>query len=554
MNSILKRLFFSGIILSLFSSILCAQQGWDTVAVILHAIVPPTFPSMDYNVLSFGADSSGKVESSSAFKRAIDTCSLLGGGRVVVPKGTYLTGAIRLKSNVNFYVSSGTTIKFSTDTAKYMPVVYTRFESTELMNFSPLIYAYGDSNIAVTGSGTLDGQATSSNWWAWKSKSSSDTTILNTMVNNNIPVAQRIFGSGHYLRPNFFQPYSCKNVLIQDVTLKDSPMWFINPILCTNVSVLNVTVTANSDDTRPNTDGCDPECCTNVLIQGCKFNTGDDCVAIKSGRNADGRRVNIPCKNIIIQNCSMTDGHGGITVGSEVSGSVRNVFAQYDTMNSSNLQYGIRFKSNMARGGTIENCYYKNIVMMQVLYNVLYATLSYGGEKGSYIPTLKNIYLDSITCSKASSTMLSLTGLSASNISNIVFSNCAFTNISSKTIDTSYVTGLKFSNTILNGSTLTGLATASSTLPVQYMLEQNYPNPFNPSTTISYSIPAGTQNTVSLRVYDIIGREIAILVNGTKAAGSYNALWNASACASGMYIAKLTVGKTVQSIRMLLVK
>jgi hypothetical protein len=553
----MKNIFYRLSILALFLSAyttLHAQTGWDTVAVILQSITQPTFPATDWNILNFGADSSGKLESTSAFKRAIDTCTLLGGGRVVVPKGTYLTGPLRLRSNVNLYVASGATIKFSTDTSKYTPVVYTRFESTELMNFSPLIYAYGDSNIAVTGSGTLDGQATSSNWWAWKSKSSSDTTILNAMVNNNIPVAQRIFGSGHYLRPNFFQPYSCKNILIQDVTLKDSPMWFINPVLCTNVSVLHVTVTANSDDTRPNTDGCDPECCTNVLIQGCKFNTGDDCVAIKSGRNADGRRVNVPCKNVIVQNCSMTDGHGGVTVGSEVSGSVRNVFARYDTMNSANLQYGIRFKSNMARGGTIENCYYKHIVMTQVSYNVLYGTLSYGSEKGSYTPTLKDIYLDSVTCSKASSTMLSLAGLSSSYISNVVISNCTFTNISSKTIDTSYVTGLKFSNTTLNGTVLTSVNTASSSLPVQYSLQQNYPNPFNPSTTISYSIPVGTYGYTSLRVYDIMGREIATLVNETKSAGSYNAVWNASACASGVYVAKLTTGNTIQAIRMLLIK
>jgi hypothetical protein len=540
------------LIFSFSHSVVYAQQGWDTVAVILKAIVPPVFPSTDYNVLSFGADSSGNAESTSAFKHAIDTCSLLGGGRVTVPKGTYLTGAIRLKTNVNLYVSSGATIKFSTDTAKYMPVVYTRFESEELMNFSPLIYAYGDSNIAVTGSGTLDGQATSSNWWAWKSLSDNDTTALNTMVNNGTPVAQRIFGSGHYLRPNFFQPYSCKNVLVQGVTFKDSPMWFINPVLCTNVSILNVTATANSSDTRPNTDGCDPECCTNVLIQGCKFNTGDDCVAIKSGRNADGRRVNVPCKNIIIQNCSMTDGHGGVTVGSEVSGSVRNIFARYDTLNSSNLQYGIRFKSNTARGGTMENCYYKNLVMVKVSNNPLYATLSYGGEKGSYQPVLKDIYLDSITCTKASSTMLSLTGLSTSYISNIVVSNSTFTNISSKTIDTSCVSGLKFVNCTLNGATLTAIEQHAAAAPLQFSLQQNYPNPFNPTTAIHYTLASTTQ--ICLRVYNILGCEVVTLINEIKTVGTYTAIFDASKLASGVYIAKLTAGNATRSMRMLLVK
>jgi polygalacturonase len=258
--------------------------GWNYVPIILQSVISPQFPNRDILITSFGAIGDGNTDCTQAFAKAIDSCNNAGGGRVVVPAGTYLTDAIHVKSNVNLFVDSAATIKFSTDTAKYMPVVYTRFESVECMNFSPLIYAFEQTNIAITGKGTLDGQATSGNWWAWKNLSAADTTILNAMVANGIPVEKRIFGSGHHLRSNFFQPYRCTNVLVQGVSFKDSPMWGVNPVLCQNVSILNVSVTANSSDTRPNTDGCDPECCTNVLIKGCSFSNGDDCIAIKIGR------------------------------------------------------------------------------------------------------------------------------------------------------------------------------------------------------------------------------------------------------------------------------
>jgi polygalacturonase len=271
MNS--NKLFLAAMLLALpCSSVAFHQQttdttGWNYVPFILQSIIPPTFPSLEFRVTAFGADSMGVSDCTNAFKAAIDSCAQAGGGKVVVPAGIYLTGPIHLRSNINLYVAKDATIKFSTDTAKYLPAVYTRFESVECMNFSPLIYAFEQTNIAITGEGVLDGQATDSNWWAWKSLSGADTTILNTMVASGVPVEQRIFGSGHHLRPNFFQPYRCTNILVQGVTFKDSPMWGVNPVLCQNVTILNVTVTANSGGSRPNTDGCDPECCTNVLIK-----------------------------------------------------------------------------------------------------------------------------------------------------------------------------------------------------------------------------------------------------------------------------------------------
>jgi polygalacturonase len=528
-------------------------SGWGQVPSIILSILPPQFPDKDFFITSSGALGNGTTDCTAAFASAVDSCTNAGGGRVVVPAGTYLTGPIVLKNNVNLYIAAGATVKFSTDSAKYMPVVYTRFEGVECMNFSPLIYAFEQSNIAVTGEGTLDGQAADANWWAWKNLSSADTAILNTMVANSIPVEQRIFGSGHYLRPNFFQPYRCANILVQGVTFKDSPMWGVNPVLCQNVSILNVTVTANSGGTRPNTDGCDPESCTNVLISGCYFSNGDDCIAIKSGRNADGRRVNVPCTNVIIQNCKMQDGHGGITIGSETSGGISNIFAENDTMSSANLQYALRFKSNSKRGGTLENFYYRHIYAGQVSKNVVHAELNYGSETGSYIPIMRNVFIDSLACLKALGYAISMHGLSNSLISNIAVTNSTFTNITKNTLDTQYVSGLKFTNVKLNGTLLTSVEDRLTvTNPRTFWLKQNYPNPFNPATIISYHISAAGH--VKLNVYDMLGREVAVLVNEEKSAGTYEVTFNGNSCASGVYLCRMQAGSFIATNKLVLEK
>src|SRR5205823_3301880 len=180
-----------------------------------------------------------------------------------------------------------------------------------------------------------------------------------------------------YLRPNFIQPYRCRNVLIEGVTIVRSPMWEINPTLCTNVTVRGVTINSHG----PNNDGCDPDSCRDVLIEGCTFDTGDDCIAIKSGRNADGRRLHVPSENIIVRGCRMKDGHGGVTVGSEISGHVRNVFAENCRMDSPNLETALRIKNNAARGGLLENFYFRNLTIGQVIHAVV--TIDFNYEEGA---------------------------------------------------------------------------------------------------------------------------------------------------------------------------
>lgn len=372
-------------------------DAWDKVEDILRQISPPSFPDRDFLVTAYGAVGDGTVDCTEAFRKAVMACVEAGGGRVVVPEGRFLTGPIHLKSNVNLHVVKGATILFSTDPADYLPLVHTRWEGVELMGYSPLIYAFEQKNIAITGEGILDGQANETNWWPWKGQKkhgwiegtpnqTEPRAALFQMAEDGVPVSERKFGEGSYLRPQFVQPYRCENVLIEGVTIINSPMWILNPVLCTNVTIQGVTVESQG----PNSDGCDPESSRNVLIKDCHFNTGDDCIAIKSGRNADGRRINVPSENIVIQNCTMENGHGGVVIGSEISGGVRNVFAENCRMNSPLLDRALRIKTSSMRGGVVENVYLRNIEVGQVAQQVIRVNMFYE-DSGSFMPTVRNV-------------------------------------------------------------------------------------------------------------------------------------------------------------------
>ena len=424
---------------SLFFLTVHAQQipvdsvtGWGQVKNILAAIKAPIFPGKNFSVIKYGAKGDGITDCTQAFKDAIEACNKAGGGKVVVPKGVFLSGAIHLKSNVNLYISEKATIKFYTEPGKYLPVVFTRFESVECYNYSPLIYAYGQENIAVTGKGLLDGQADDTNWWKWKgSKDPNEknqkesVNKLNKMGEDGTPVSERIFGENYYLRSSFIQFIKCKNILIDGISIVRSPMWEINPVLSENITVQNIRISSLG----PNNDGCDPESCKNVLIKNCVFNTGDDCIAIKSGRNNDGRRVNVPSENIVIQNCRMNDGHGGVVIGSEISGSVRNVFAENCVMDSPNLDRALRIKTNSVRGGIVENIYLRNIKVGQVNEAVILVSFQYQeGDAGKFTPIVRNIIVSNVTSEK-SDYGLYLDAYERSPVTNLVIENCKFNGV-----------------------------------------------------------------------------------------------------------------------------
>ncbi len=423
----------SGLLTSFFTGAHGSSDGWGEVPRILARIKPPTFPNRDFNITKFGAVGDNKTDCTEAFRKAIAACSGAGGGRVVVLAGEFSTGAIHLKSNVNLHVSSGGTIRFSRDPKKYLPLVFTRWEGIELMNYSPFIYAFKQENVAITGEGTIDGQSDCEHWWPWKGRKNcgwkegdpDQTKARNTlldMAEKGVAVRERVFGEGSYLRPQFIQPYGCKNVLIEGVTLRNSPMWQVHPVLSTNVTVRKLTIISSG----PNTDGCDPECCTDVLIKDCFFDTGDDCIAIKAGRNADGRRLHTPSHNIVIQGCRMKDGHGGVTVGSEISGGVRNVFAEDCQMDSPNLDFAIRIKNNAMRGGLLENIYVRDITVGQVSTAAITIDFYYEeGEAGKFTPVVRNVDIRNLKSQKAKHALY-LRGFKQAPISNVVIENCDF--------------------------------------------------------------------------------------------------------------------------------
>lgn len=433
------------------------KDAWESeVPKILARIKAPVFPKRDFVITRFGARNGDQNDSTAAINAAIDACKKAGGGRVVIPEGEFSAGAIRLKSNVNLFIGKGATLKFSTDPNKY-PLVHTRWEGMECMNFSPFIYAFEQTNIAVTGEGTLDGQANVQNWWPWIGRTQygwrdgepnqrAARAKLYKMMEDGVPVEKRVFGEGSYLRPNFIQPNRCKNVLIEGVKIINSPMWEIHPVLSENITVRNVRISSHG----PNNDGCDPESCKDVLIENCFFDTGDDCIAIKSGRNEDGRRIGIPTENIIIRGCEMKDGHGGITVGSEISGGVRNIFAENCKMDSPNLDHALRVKNNAARGGLLENFYFRNIIVGQVAHAVITIDFNYEeGAKGKYKPVMRNYVVENVRSGK-SKFAVDLQGLDNAPISNVKLEDMTFDNVANGSI-VKNVNGLMLNGVKVNG-------------------------------------------------------------------------------------------------------
>lgn len=436
-----------------------APAGWDLVPRILERITPPTFADRTFDITTFGARDRPSEDATEAIRRAVAACSAAGGGRVVVPAGRFVTGPVHLASNVNLHLEADATLAFVRDPNAYLPLVLTRFEGMELWNYSPLIYAIDATNVAVTGRGTLDGQADFDHWWSWKgawknvaARPGQPTQIparlrLAEMVEAGVPLSDRIFGDGAYLRSSFVQPYRCQNVLIEGVSVINSPMWEIHPVLCRNVIVRDVTVRTHG----PNNDGCNPESSADVLIERCTFDTGDDCIALKSGRNAEGRRLNVPVENVIIRDCVMRDGHGGVVVGSEASGGARNIFAERCRMDSPRLDRALRFKTNSVRGGTIEHVYMRDVTVGQVAEAVVTADFFYEeGDTGLFPPTLRDVELRNVTSQKSRYGLL-LRGYAHSPISEVRVIDCRFDGVTEGDRIES-VRDLTFVNTHVNGA------------------------------------------------------------------------------------------------------
>jgi polygalacturonase len=439
---------------------------WQRAALIVAGVRPPRFPARDVRITDYGARGDRTTLNTAAIARAIEACSAAGGGRVVVPAGDFLTGAIHLRSNVNLHVQQGATLRFSTDPAHY-PLVFTRWEGVELMNYSPLIYARRQRNIAITGAGTLDGQGNAQHWWSWKGKwggtidhgwregmpdQRAARARLFQMAEDRVPVGKRVFGDGAFLRPAFIQPYDCDNVLIEGVRIRNAPFWNIHPVLCRNIIVRGVDVFGHG----PNNDGLDPESCDGMLIEACQFDTGDDCIAVNSGRNEDGRRLAAPAQNIVIRDCRMKEGHGGITVGSQISGGARWIFAERCQLSSPDLWYAIRFKNNALRGGLLENFHYRDITVGEVSRAAIACDFNYEeGANGRFTPRLNGVRIERLRATNATR-VLDSQGLPAAPVGDLTLSDCSFDGVTQPSI-VRHTRSIRLDRVRVNGRTVSSL-------------------------------------------------------------------------------------------------
>ncbi len=415
-------------------------DGWDQVPEILSRIVPPTFPNRDFKVTDYGAAGDGVTNCNPAFNKAIAACTKAGGGRVVVPKGTFLSnGPIHLDNNVNLHVTKNAKIIFGTNFDDYLPHVRVRWEGTECYNYSPLIYAYKKTNIAITGSGTLNGQAEST-WAKWPLKLKPGTTTneqLRKMNHDNVPAEQiKIFG-----KPTMIEPFECKNVLIEGVTMEDYPFWCVHPTFCTNVTIRKLKILSHN----ANNDGIDPDSCTDVLIEDCYLDQSDDCLAIKAGRDNSAWRAGKPCQNIIIRN--MPTNFEGIAIGSELSGGVRNVFVYDCKYDDGNVLY---CKSNLDRGGFIKDIYIKDLDIGKA--RIIRLRNNYHGYRGGNFPTeFRNINIEDVHIKQGSNETISITGVEGALVYDVFLKNIVVDTVSPPVLQIRLAENVVLTNVSIDG-------------------------------------------------------------------------------------------------------
>lgn len=417
----MKRIIFPTVVccvlLGMLSPVYALQYDTALRDSILNNISGATIRDNTLNVCDYGALGNGKKDCKPAFDRAIKKAVKQGGARIVVPAGTYyLCGPIQLQSNICLDLEEGSVLKFSPD-PRYYPLVNSSWEGTRLYNYSPFIYAFGATDIAIIGKGTIDGNAMST-FATWRDIQRPDLQASRKMNHEETAVESRIFGEGHYLRPHLVQFYQCKNITLEGVFITNSPFWCIHLLQSENIICRSL----RYDAKLVNNDGIDPESSRNILIEDIHFNNGDDNVAIKSGRDHDGRNVGMPSENIIIRRCHFKGLHA-VVIGSEMSGGVQNVFVE-DCDYAGYCKRGIYIKTNPDRGGFVRNIYVKNCHFGEV-EDLFYATSMYAGEglDNHYFTQVENIYLENVSCQQVHAAALVLQGTKQEPIRNVIFKN-----------------------------------------------------------------------------------------------------------------------------------
>ena len=406
-SSSMKRFAATWLIVGMLGSGNLAAQSW-------------------YNVMDYGAVNDSSAVITDAVKSAIAAAHHAGGGTVFFPAGSYLTGPIHLKSNITLHLDAGATLHFSDDFDHYLPMVPSRWEGTDVVNFSPLIYANGAENIAITGRGTLNGNGKT--WWMYffdhiYGKDTTDNLSRwqrEFFKHNQDVVAPDLPGwiEKGFLRPPFIQFMHCKDILVEGITIINSPFWTLNPQYCENVKIHALTI---NNPPSPNTDGINPESCRNVHISNCHISVGDDCITIKSGKDRSGRLAAAPAENYVITNCTMLSGHGGVVIGSEMSGGVRNITISNCIFDGTHR--GLRIKTARGRGGVVEGIRMSNIVMRNIKEDIIVLNMQYAETAPEPIsertPAFRNIHFSNITAE--GNRAITLRGLSEMPISDVSF-------------------------------------------------------------------------------------------------------------------------------------
>lgn len=364
--------------------------------------IPDFNNGIKVSIVSFGAVKGNKEKNSQAISQAIDKVNNAGGGTVIVPKGEWITGKIHFKSNVNLHLEKGALLLFSENSNDYLPAVHTTWEGMECYNYSPLIYAYKCKNIAITGQGEV--KAKMDVWQKWFARPKGHMESLKRLYNlfsyyKPVEERQMVNDSAHF-RPQFIQFNRCENVLMDGISVTNSPFWTIHPYLSNNVVIRNIKIFAHGH----NNDGVDPEMCQNVLIENCIFDQGDDAISIKSGRNQDAWRLDSPSKNIVIRNCTVKNGHQLVALGSELSGGIENVFIDNcKVIDGAKLNHLLFIKTNERRGGYVNNIFMSNITSGKIDLGILGIETDVLYQWRDLVPTIerkltpiKNVYLNNV--------------------------------------------------------------------------------------------------------------------------------------------------------------
>ena len=429
----------------------------------LPLVSTTVFKKDTFNIISYGAVSSSNTLNTGAIQQAIDMASKQGGGMVLVPSGFWLTGPIKLLSNVNLHISSGAVLQFSNKPKDY-PLVRTNWEGVDAIRAQSPISAKGQRNIAITGSGIIDGAGE-----AWRPVKKGKLTagewdklthsggVLDSKKETWYPTEGALKASTmdrpgviaagfteanteeikEFLRPNMISLRECEQVLLEGVTFQNSPAWNIHPLLCKHLTVENIYV--KNPWFAQNGDGIDIESCEFVSVRNSKFDVGDDGICLKSGKDAEGRKRGRPSAHILIENCIVFHGHGGVVVGSEMSGGVHDLFV--NNCQFLDTDVGLRFKTMRGRGGVVENVFIRDISMKNIageaiLFDMYYqgkdpvSTFGNGGETPKIelvpvnegTPQFKNIFIDNVIA-KGAETGLLIRGLPEMPIHHIELTN-----------------------------------------------------------------------------------------------------------------------------------